>query len=432
MVAHFNQPPRRAEPGGVSVPPVNCQQDFSSLGKPRRDSKQLDIELSSECLGGALEGSQPAREEWVSEKRTQLFDRDRGSSVNGFQCGDPDPNTLFSRANHNRICGHTEDHSLRRAVHSPAHGVDRNGHPSEGQTHPAVYSSSRIQPSSPQTAKLVATHKPDDRESGYVTEPEAVAPVNMFTPSRNLISVVEAEQLHEEHFYQIPRRDGHQHASSRELASSASTNPGEIIDLTQELFESPVERVRRWDAFRSGVLDLPLLSPTQIITNHFPTATPTTSRLETERDTAEPHPVEDDGGHCHYAHPIVVESGRPTIPKAHEGSPSSFDLLVGNFHLPLESHDRFRRIVNIHDFSRIVVTMHGFISRVRDTILSRRFETLWSPSIPTYEHVDDACLIHSGHDTVSVVLAHAREDAQLTVLSLKDNQVSETLVGSSY
>ncbi|KAI6003804.1 hypothetical protein EDD15DRAFT_2220358 [Pisolithus albus] len=155
MVAHFNQPPRRAEPGGVSVPPVNCQQDFSSLGKPRRDSKRLDIGLSSECLGGALEGSQPAREEWVSEKRTQLFDRDRGSSVNGFQCGDPDPNTLFSRANHNRICGHTEDHSLRRAVHSPAHGVDRNGHPSEGQTHPAVYSSSRIQPSSPQTAKVI-------------------------------------------------------------------------------------------------------------------------------------------------------------------------------------------------------------------------------------------------------------------------------------
>ncbi|KAI6047348.1 WD40-repeat-containing domain protein, partial [Pisolithus marmoratus] len=95
--------------------------------------------------------------------------------------------------------------------------------------------------------------------------------------------------------------------------------------------------------------------------------------------------------------------------------------------LPLELHDRFRRIVNTDVFSHIVVTMHGFIDRIREINSSRRCQVLWSPSVPTQEHVDDACLLRSSRDTVAIVLAHAREDAQLTFLTLKDNQVKNIL-----
>ncbi|KAI6130491.1 hypothetical protein EDD16DRAFT_1090466 [Pisolithus croceorrhizus] len=103
IAPHFDQPPRRAEAGAVSVPPVSFQQDFSSLGEPRRSLKQPDIK----------------------------------SSVNSSQ------RDL------------TKDHSLRRAIHAPPHEVGRNNDFNETQTHPAVYSPPTIQPECcpPQTAK---------------------------------------------------------------------------------------------------------------------------------------------------------------------------------------------------------------------------------------------------------------------------------------
>ncbi|KAI6134882.1 hypothetical protein EV401DRAFT_1901582 [Pisolithus croceorrhizus] len=408
IAPHFDQPPRRAEAGAVSVPPVSFQQDFSSLGEPRRSLKQPDIKPSSECHGGALGGSQLACEDWFSKKRAQLLERDHWSSVNSSQ------RDL------------TKDHSLRRAIHAPPHEVGRNNDFNETQTHPAVYSPPTIQPECcpPQTAKSVATHNPSDRGSSCVVDPGAIAPVNMSPLSWNLTYAVETDQLHEGRSYQIPCREGHQNSPSQGPAPSTSINPDEIIDLTQELSKSSAEKVRRWNAFRSGVLDVPLLLPAQTISNHFPTATASTSRLEAREDTMEMDLAEDNGGCCHYGQLDVVEPDRPTTLNAHDSSlPTSFGLLGENFRLPLELYDRFRRIVNINDFPPIIVTMHGFINRIREIGSSRPCQVLWSPGIPTQEHVDDACLLPSGHDTVSIILAHAREDAQLTFLSFKDNQV---------
>lgn len=422
IAAHFEQLSRRVRTSTISASPLSCQQGFSSLGKPRRNSKQLDVIInpSPECHSGAP-GSQQACKEWFTKKQTQCIQRDLGSLVNG---------------SNSRICSRMQDHSLRRSIiHVPAHGSDRNNHFNEEHSHPAVYLPPKIQPRHcpPEAVKLLVTYSPN------VVEPEVVAPVDMPSPSPNLILAAESEQLHEGRFYQVPYVDGRQNIPNRGFAPSLSTNPDKIIDLTQGLSES-VEKVHRWSDFHSGVLDLLLFPPAQTSSSRSPIPTAATTRLarDGQQDTVEldiaingtdQHPAtidltkDDDEYHC-YGQPIVVEPDHPAIPKDHENPlPTTFDL-IDNFRLPLELQDRLRRVINTDSFSLIAVTMQGFINSIHKIDSSRHYQSLWSPSIPTQEHVDDACLLHSGHDTITIVLAHAREDAQLTFLSLKGNQVS--------
>ncbi|KAI6035216.1 hypothetical protein F5J12DRAFT_16600 [Pisolithus orientalis] len=105
IAAHFEQLSRRVKTSTISASPLSCQQGFSSLGKPRRNSKQLDVIInpSPECHSGAP-GSQQACKEWFTKKQTQCIQRDLGSLVNGSKCVVSDPNTIFSCENSNRIC----------------------------------------------------------------------------------------------------------------------------------------------------------------------------------------------------------------------------------------------------------------------------------------------------------------------------------------
>ncbi|KAI6047349.1 hypothetical protein EDC04DRAFT_2622934 [Pisolithus marmoratus] len=61
IATHFEQLPKRAKVGSVDAPPVDCQQDFSSLGKLRRNP------------GGIPGGSQQIHN---STKQTELPERD--------------------------------------------------------------------------------------------------------------------------------------------------------------------------------------------------------------------------------------------------------------------------------------------------------------------------------------------------------------------
>ncbi|KAG1715935.1 hypothetical protein ID866_1224 [Astraeus odoratus] len=67
--------------------------------------------------------------------------------------------------------------------------------------------------------------------------------------------------------------------------------------------------------------------------------------------------------------------------------------------------------------------MHGFIDRIYQSGTSKHGHTIWSPDLPTQEFVDDACMVYSGHGVPAIVLAHAREDAQLTYLSMEGDGV---------
>ncbi|KAG1753850.1 WD40-repeat-containing domain protein [Suillus paluster] len=96
----------------------------------------------------------------------------------------------------------------------------------------------------------------------------------------------------------------------------------------------------------------------------------------------------------------------------------------GPSRVPLDAHDKPRRVL-IADWNStlISVSMHGFVESLdMPSLVSRH--NLCRPTAPAQESVDDACILHTGDSSV-VVLAHAREEKQISYL------ISQTCRGTS-
>jgi hypothetical protein len=93
----------------------------------------------------------------------------------------------------------------------------------------------------------------------------------------------------------------------------------------------------------------------------------------------------------------------------------------GPSRLPLDTHDKPRRVLSAHwNSSLITVSMHGFIESLGMPNLVFQ-HNIRRPTAPTQESVDDACILHAG-DTSVVVLAHAREEKQISYLTFQTSR----------
>jgi hypothetical protein len=91
--------------------------------------------------------------------------------------------------------------------------------------------------------------------------------------------------------------------------------------------------------------------------------------------------------------------------------------------LPLDTHDKPRRVLSAHwNSSLITVSMRGFVESLGMPQLVLQ-HNLRRPTAPTQESVDDACILHAG-DTSVVILAHAREEKQISYLTFETSRVS--------
>lgn len=99
----------------------------------------------------------------------------------------------------------------------------------------------------------------------------------------------------------------------------------------------------------------------------------------------------------------------------------------GFTHLPLDTHDKPRRVLGAHwNSSLITVSMRGFVGSLGMPNLVFQ-HNLHRPTAPTQESVDDACMLHAG-DTSVVVLAHAREEKQISYLTFPTSRGTNTRV----
>lgn len=121
---------------------------------------------------------------------------------------------------------------------------------------------------------------------------------------------------------------------------------------------------------------------------------------------------------------VVLEDEAEVLPSPPDYSPlvPGFTSACGNLPLSLGPHDRPRRILHGHDFTYIV-TAHGVIDQVGATSMLRLDRNIRSPSLPSEEFVDDACILsHLGEPVI--ILGHAREQNQVTFLNLEHGQVN--------
>lgn len=214
---------------------------------------------------------------------------------------------------------------------------------------------------------------------------------------------------------------------SPRLPFSSTVADDEIIDLTDEPSDPPVEVPCRWNCFHSGTLDVPL-----VLSYKAPSfARDDTGISGAESDIRQyndsrrmsiPNAQGSRGGYRDQQQQGVETYA--THPRDEIPSTTAFIPDREIFQLPLESHDKPRRILRTHDSSFITVTMYGFIERVHEMNSPKRRQALASPDLFLEEHVDDACLVLPGLETSVLVLAHAREDIQLMYLRVKDCHVS--------
>ncbi|KIJ70272.1 hypothetical protein HYDPIDRAFT_23396 [Hydnomerulius pinastri MD-312] len=127
------------------------------------------------------------------------------------------------------------------------------------------------------------------------------------------------------------------------------------------------------------------------------------------------------------AQPIILED-EPEEPLSHSNAstpaPWNPTSMGENFRLPLDAYDRPRRLLRDSSSAHVLVTAHGFVERVSETGASRRRQNIRSPTLPLQEFVDDACILPVPGAFV-MVLAHAREDRQLTLLASRHNHALE-------
>ena len=98
---------------------------------------------------------------------------------------------------------------------------------------------------------------------------------------------------------------------------------------------------------------------------------------------------------------------------------------AGIIPLSLGSHDRPRRLLCDGD-STYVVTAHGVIDKVSATDVLKLDRNIRSPPLPFDEFVHDACILpHLGEPVI--ILGHAREQNQISLLNLSHSQVNVTV-----
>ena len=90
--------------------------------------------------------------------------------------------------------------------------------------------------------------------------------------------------------------------------------------------------------------------------------------------------------------------------------------------LSLGSYDKPRRVLRSQD-SAYVVTAHGVIDQVCAAGGLRLDRHIRIPQLPLEEAIDDACILSHHGDSI-IILGHARERNQLTVLNLARSHVS--------
>ena len=120
----------------------------------------------------------------------------------------------------------------------------------------------------------------------------------------------------------------------------------------------------------------------------------------------------------------VLEDVAEVLPSPPDYSPlvPGFTSACGNLPLSLGPHDRPRRILHDRDFT-YVVTAHGIIDQVGATSMLKFDRNIRSPSLPSEEFIDDACILPRQGGAV-IVLGHAREQNQVTFLNLEHGQVN--------
>ncbi|KAG1892660.1 WD40-repeat-containing domain protein [Suillus subluteus] len=210
----------------------------------------------------------------------------------------------------------------------------------------------------------------------------------------------------------------------RAFLSRVVAPPEEIIDLTVDPLDTrviiPPPTPTRF--FRSGVLKI------KSVSSKAPSATDVTSAAEPivllDSDSDDIVPLRD-----------LISRDGSTVAKSREGPvQASFETLVngpneissvpalvlspgpGPSRLPLDTHDKPRRVLSAHwNSSLITVSMRGFVESLGMPNLVLQ-HNLRRPTAPTQESVDDACILHAG-DTSVVVLAHAREEKQISYLT---------------
>ncbi|KAF9221857.1 hypothetical protein BS17DRAFT_784080 [Gyrodon lividus] len=97
-------------------------------------------------------------------------------------------------------------------------------------------------------------------------------------------------------------------------------------------------------------------------------------------------------------------------------------LVCGNSRLPLGCRDKPRRV--LHDPSATyIVTAHGIVDQVSGAGALKLRRSIRSPVLPFEEFVEDACILPFQGES-AVVLAHTREENQLTLLVPKHGHAS--------
>ena len=258
--------------------------------------------------------------------------------------------------------------------------------------------------------------------------------------------------------------------------AAAHTPPSteSIIDLTLGHSTPVVEDNSRWTTFRSGHIDIflpPIASGSRTLlpgasTDPRPTTNHTLAQVVGREDisvvgssddtvlrSAHPHirssnaipvgsmendrqrgPLSDNlpqhdalgaaPSGCPRDYSISLENEAQVLasPADHNTFVRGFTSACGNLQLSLGSRDKPRRLLHDHD-STYVVTAHGIIDQVSTMSVLKVDRNIRSPSLPFEEFIDDSCVLsHQGESII--ILGHAREKNQISLLSLGDGQVS--------
>lgn len=211
----------------------------------------------------------------------------------------------------------------------------------------------------------------------------------------------------------------------RAFPSRVVSPPEEIIDLTVDPPDThaivPPPTLTRF--FRSGVLKI------NSVSSSAPSPMDVTSAAEPivipDRDSDDIVPLKDlisTGGSM-----VAKSLKEPALVNGPNEISSSDPALVlstrPGSRLLLDAHDKPRRILSAHwNSSLITVSMRGFVESLGMPNLVLQ-HNLRRPTAPTQESVDDACILHAG-DTSVVVLAHAREEKQISYLTFQTSRVS--------
>lgn len=217
----------------------------------------------------------------------------------------------------------------------------------------------------------------------------------------------------------------------RAFPSRVVSPPEEIIDLTVDPPDTwhvivPPPTLTRF--FRSGVLKI------NSVSSNAPSPMDVTSAAEPivipDSDSDDIVPLRDlistDGSMVAKSLKEPAQVFSETLVNGPNEISSSDPALVlstrsGPSRLLLDAHDKPRRILNAHwNSSLITVSMRGFVESLGMPNLVPQ-HNLRRPTAPTQESVDDACILRAG-DTSVVVLAHAREEKQISYLTFQTSR----------